>query len=456
MVEVLPFAATRYVPERVGGLSAVTCPPYDVINDEQRDQLYNRSEYNVVRLVLGKTYDSDSERDNRYTRAASLLKQWQQEGVLVRDPEPAVYAYEQQFTVGGNQYSRLGFIAAVGLQDFSQGGIVPHERTLSKPKADRLQLMRATDANLSPIFGIYADESGEVDRILRQSTQGRQPDVVIDDSGTINRIWPIAGSDAIEAIRRRMLDAQVLIADGHHRYETCLNYQREVRQRLGDCDAGRRLGCDHTMMMLVNMHGPGLVVFPTHRVIHGLAGFNPAAILQECKQWFDVEQVDPSRLQAIDDMTADRYLGTLSVTGPSAEIATTFGLYMGGSLYLLKLGKGRSAVEAAMDRAHSPAWRKLDVSILHTVVVGRVMGISDEDQLRQTNIRYTRSLREAISLVDSAQCQAALLMDPTSVDEVREVAASGEIMPQKSTYFYPKLLTGLVMRALDTPSCCQG
>lgn len=448
VVEVKPFAGLRYAVDRVGSLGLVTCPPYDVISDEQREELYSRCEYNVVRLVLGKAYDSDDEFDNRYTRAAALLRQWRCDGILRRDPEPALYAYEQLFEVGGNQYTRFGFIAAVGLQDFGVGGILPHEQTLSKPKADRLQLMRATRCNLSPIFGIYSDESGSIEAALRDQASNTEALVVLDDSGTVNRIWAVSDRGAIEAVRRGMQDSQILIADGHHRYETSLNYQREVRQKLGLTDESQRIPSDYTMMMLVNMHGTGLVVLPTHRVIHGLNDLDPAVLVAECAKWFDVEEADPKRLADIEDMTPERFLDSLSGDVKPAADTPIFGLYVAGRLYLLKL-RDRSKVESLMDASRSEAWRRLDVSVLHSVIIGHIMNISDEDQLHQKNLKYTRSLREAVSLVDSGQCQVALLLNPTSVDEVRQVALAGETMPQKSTYFYPKLLTGLVLRSLD-------
>lgn len=450
VVEIKPFAGLRFAADKVGSLDLVTCPPYDVITDEQRDELYSRSRYNVVRLVLGKTSDSDSESDNRYTRAAASLKQWQREQVLRRDPEPALYAYEQQFVVGGSEYTRFGFIAAVGLQDFSLGGILPHERTLSKPKADRLQLMRATKSNLSPIFGIYSDRAGSIEGALREQIKRVDPEVVTDDSGTINRVWPVTDYDTIEAVRLGMESNQVLIADGHHRYETSLNFQKEVRQQLGSSVENQKLASDYTMMMLVNMHGTGLVVLPTHRVIHGLDQFDPTAFVSECARWFDVQEVDPKWLATVEDMTPDRFLDSLSGSGNRATSTCAFGLYAAGKLYLLRLGDDRSKVEPLIDPSRSQAWRGLDVSVLHSVIIGHVMNISEEDQLNQKNLKYTRSLREAVSLVDSGQCQAALLMNPTSIEEVRQVASAGETMPQKSTYFYPKLLTGLVLRSLET------
>jgi len=449
VIEIKPFAGLRFAVEKVGSLDLVTCPPYDVISDEKRDELYKRSKYNVVRLVLGKTFDSDNELDNRYTRAAALLQQWQREGVLRKDSQPALYAYEQCFAVGGREYVRFGFIAAVGLQDFSSGEILPHEQTLSKPKADRLRLLRATKANLSPIFGLYSDEACFVEATLRELIRGKDPDVAVDDSRTVNRIWPVTDRDAIEAVSRRLQDRQVLIADGHHRYETCLDYQKEVRKQLGPNADGRKLASDYTMMMLVNMCGSGLVVLPTHRLVFGIDKFDPSDFVEKCAKWFEIEEIDPGRLATVDDMTPYRFLDSLTGGRKQTDSTFTFGLYMDGKLYLLRLGSDRSRVEALMDSSHSDAWRRLDVSILHSVVIGHILGISEEDQLNQTHLKYTRSLREAVSLVDTGRCQAAFLMNPTSIEEIQLVASSGETMPQKSTYFYPKLLTGLVLRTLD-------
>lgn len=449
MVDIRPFEGLRYSLPKVGSLDTVTCPPYDVVNDALWDELHRRSEYNIVRLVLGEMLESDDELDNRYTRAAGFLRQWQRDGILREDTSPAVYAYEQLFSIGDRQYSRLGFIASVKLQEFSQDGVLPHEQTLSKPKADRLRLLRATRTNLSPIFGIYNDSTGLTDRVLREHIDRLTPETAVDDTGTINRMWAITDSGAISALRQQLFDAQVLIADGHHRYETCLDYQREVRQSLKAGDGGSELGCDFTMMMLVNMNEPGLVVLPTHRVVHDVNGFDPSAFLNKCAQWFRVEEVDRSRLESAQDMTPEPFLASWSQADPSGGDSSVFGLYLGGRLYLLRLEGDRSGIESMMDGSRSAAWRRLDVSVLHSVVIRHLLNISEEDQLAQSNIKYTRSLHEAISMVDSGKGQAALLMDPPSVDDVCQVAFSGEKMPQKSTFFFPKLLTGLVLRTVD-------
>ncbi len=449
MVDIRPFQGLRYAVQEVGSLDAVTCPPYDVIGDALWDELYRRSEYNVVRLVLGKTSEGDDEFDNRYTRAAGCLRQWRAQGVLRQDPAPAIYAYEQQFAVGDRCYSRLGFIALVKLQEFGKGDILPHEQTLSKPKADRLMLLRATRTNLSPVFGIFEDSEGVTDRVLRDQIERLTPAIAADDTGTVNRLWAVTDPAAISTIRQQLMGAKALIADGHHRYETSLDYRREVRQGLGDEDQGEELPFDYTMMMFVNMHDPGLVVFPTHRVVHGLDGFDPEDFVRKCADWFTVEQVDPSVLGSASDMTPDPFLDSWSRSNRLPAGSTVFGLYLPGRLYLLRLEGGPSLVAPIMDQSRSEAWRSLDVSILHSVVIRHLLGISEADQIAQSHIRYTRSLHEAVSMVDSGNCQAAFLMNAPTVADVTRVALSGEKMPQKATYFYPKLLTGLVMRPLD-------
>jgi len=449
MVDIRPFQGLRYAAQEVGSLDAVTCPPYDVIGDALWDELYRRSEYNVVRLVLGKTSEDDDEFDNRYTRAAGFLRQWRAQGVLRQDTVPAIYAYEQQFTVGDRRYSRLGFIASVKLQEFGKGDILPHEQTLSKPKADRLLLLRSTRTNLSPVFGIFEDSEGVTDRVLREQIENLTPDTAVDDTGTVNRLWAITDPAAISTVRQQMKGAQALIADGHHRYETSLDYRREVRQSLGDEDRGQELPCDFAMMMFVNMHDPGLVVLPTHRVIYGLDGFDPDDFVRKCARWFTVEQVDLSVLASASDMTPDPFLDSWSRSNRLPAGSTVFGLYLPGRLYLLKLEGGPSQVASMLDQSRSEAWRSLDVSILHSVVIRHLLGISEADQVAQSHIKYTRSLHEAVSMVDSGIYQAALLMNAPTVADVARVSRSGEKMPQKSTYFYPKLLTGLVMRPLD-------
>jgi len=449
MIDIRPFRGLRYSVEKVGSLDTVTCPPYDVISDALWSELYRRSKYNVVRLVLGKTFEHDGEFDNRYTRAANFLRQWRAEGALKQDAVPALYAYEQQFVVGCRQYSRLGFIALVKLQELGKGDILPHEQTLSKPKEDRLMLLRSTHTNLSPVFSIFDDSEGVTDRVLREQIERLNPESAVDDTGTVNRMWTITDPAAISTIRQQLRGAQALIADGHHRYETSLDYRREVRQRLGDEAQGQELPCDFTMMMFVNMHDPGLVVLPTHRVVHGLDGFDADTVVRTCARRFTVEQVDLSVLASASDMTPAPFLSSWSRSAGLPRGSTVFGLYLAGRLYLLRLEGGPSQVGSMLDESRSEAWRSLDVSVLHSVILRHILGISEADQLAQSHIKYTRSLREAVSMVDSGACQAAFLMNPPSVQDVVRVARSGEKMPQKSTYFYPKLLTGLVLRPLD-------
>ena len=431
MVDIRPFQGLRYAVQEVGSLDAVTCPPYDVINGALYSELHRRSEYNVVRLVLGKTSEHDDELDNRYTALPASFSSGAQ-GVLRQDPVHAIYAYEQRFAVGDRALLRLGFIAAVKLQELGKGDVLPHEQTLSKPKADRLMLLRATRTNLSPVFGIFEDSEGVADGVLREQIERLTPETAVDDTRTVNHLRAITDPAAISAIRQQLRGARALIADGHHRYETSLDYQREVRQSLGDERQGQELPCDFTMMMFVDMHDPGLVVLPTHRVVHGVDGFDPDDFVRKCARWFTVEQVDSSVLASASDMTPDPFLDSWSESNRLPMGSTVFGLYLSGRLYLLRLESGPSRVESLMDQPRSQAWRSLDVSILHSVVIRHLLGISEADQAAQSHIKYTRSLHEAVSMVDSGISQAALLMNPPSVEDVIQVARSGEKMPQKS------------------------
>jgi uncharacterized protein (DUF1015 family) len=416
--EVLPLQAVHYDLDRVGALADVVAPPYDVIDDAQRAELAARSPYNVVELDLPR----DPGGGDPYEHAAALLGQWTDEEVLTRDSNPAIWALEQEYTTpDGSRLTRRGLLARVRLAPYGEG-IRPHERTQPGPKEDRLRLTRATRHNLSPIFALHP---GDAWRHLEPALGGEPWGEVTDGDGTTHRVWRIEDPAVHEAITAELEPGELLIADGHHRYETSLAYQREV---------GPGGPADYVLMALVSLEDPGLTVFPTHRLISGLAD-DPArqeALGSGLKEIFEVEEVPKEQLDPC---------GVEGV-GVFGYLDSQF-----NSAYRLRL-----ASNPALDRAlagRSEAYRTLDAAILEELVLKGILGMSTDDIAAKRGIGYTPSIEEALAKLDAGDYQAAFLLRPTPVDQVREVAAAGETMPPKSTYFFPKLLTGLVFNPLS-------
>lgn len=434
MADIQAFRGYRYDLGRVGNLSDVIAPPYDVIDAALQQQLYERSPYNVIRLILNRETSADSETNNRYTRAAQSLRDWQQEGVLVQDSARSLYVYHQDFDVEGRRFTRKGFMARVRLEPFGQGRVYPHEETLSGPKADRLKLFHATGMNLSQIFGLYPDEDGEVTARLDAAVGRALPIQAVDHLGVTSKLWPVTNQQTISAIAGLMGPKPIFIADGHHRYETALKYLDERRQ------AGEATDPDHpanfVLMMMVSMHDPGLVILPTHRLVSGIGDVRAEQLRTILGANFEIETVG---------------------AGPSAASAAWETIEVDGRQDLLgfgtvaddtwQLGRFRAPEQMARLAAdHSEAWRGLGVAILQRVVL--------EQALPQAGgapkCAYVHLLREVNEAVAARRCQLAVLVPPAAMDHVAQIAGNLEKMPPKSTYFYPKLLSGLVFHSLKS------
>ena len=483
MAVVVPFKGLRYNQNTVKNLSEVVTPPYDVIDAADQDRYYKRHPHNVIRLEYGKTGPFDNEDHNRYTRAAAELDVWLENNVLVPESCPALYFYEQEFILEGERKIRSGFICGVRLEPYTNGVILPHEETITKHKADRLKLMRACRANFSPIFGLFTDPRKRVDSVLRKTAaQGSSPDVSFtDEAGEKHRMWVVTDPGVIYQVQQAMTDKRIFIADGHHRYETALNYKQE-REAAGHdgngnkvvsvtgscctgpdgncCPSGKEPAYNYVMMTLVNLYDPGLVALPTHRLVRGVTGLDKKRLVEQLKENFEVEKftLDQDRnnfqeflgLLAKKGQVCRRVTRNPSLTETNAPIPHrhVFGLYTGEDrLYLLSLGN-ESSLHRIMPQEKSPAWQGLDVSVLHTLIIEKYLGICGELRAKTEHITYTREEEGALAAVDTGQYQLAFFLNPTLVEEVTAVAAGGEKMPQKSTYFYPKLVTGLVMNRL--------
>lgn len=433
MAHIKPFRAVFYSPAKVKDLSKVVTPPYDVISPQGQESFYRAGPHNVVRLVLGKTSDRDGPTDNRYTRAARDMDTWLREKILTRDDADALYIYEQHYPIReGAVCRRVGFVCVVRLEDFSSGGVLPHEITLTGPKVDRLDLLRATRANLCQVFGLYSDPDDVIGCLLRaQVCRIRTPMIDVTADGVRSLVWRLTNPDVIQRVARLMEGKAIFIADGHHRYETALNYRNEMRAAEPESNEERPV--DYLMMLLVNMDGEGVTVLPTHRLLKKKP-LDPGRIMSGLSEFFNIETCSPAEV--------------IDVMRERATRGHVFGMYLGGgTVHLLSL-RDREVIAPLM-RGHIPEWQELDVAILHAVIISHVLGENDARLKDSDRIAFTPDENEAFRLVDSGEWDLVFFLNHTTVDQLRSVAGQGEKMPQKSTYFYPKPLTGLLINCLD-------
>lgn len=429
MATIIPFKGVRYSQAKVGVLDDVITPPYDVIDAAAQNRFYEKNQYNVIRLELGKTYPDDNASNNRYTRAATAFRDWLNQGVMLHDEKPSLYLYEQEFTARGEKKVRSGFISGVEANDYSKGEVLPHEETLPKHKADRLNMMKTTLANFSPIFGLYADKEHRVEQLLDKARGDRKPDMeVTDDSGVINRLWVISDETTVDAVVKTMADKKIFIADGHHRYETTVTFGQEMA-------AQGKTGYNYLMVSLVNLYNEGLVVFPTHRVVNNVRDLDVPKLLAELQDDFNVEEL-PAGTGLNDFLTRLEEKGA---------VAHAFGLYTQDKKFCLLTLKSEDMLDQLQLTNRSAAWRRLDVSILHTLILEKLLGIGSQQRADESNLTYVRDEDVALASVDNGTAQLAFFMNSTKVEEVTEIASGGEKMPQKSTFFYPKVVTGMVI-----------
>jgi uncharacterized protein (DUF1015 family) len=431
MADIQPFRALRYDLQRVSASQVVT-QPYDKITPAMQERYYAASPYNLVRIILGRR-EPDSAGDNVYTRAAVYASQWRGEGILRQDSSPSIYTYSQTFTApSGANFERRGFIALGRVEDYSAKVVFRHEQTLSKPKADRLDLLRATRAHYEQLFLLYED-SGEIASLL--ATQQPPTIDVADEYGVAHRVWQISDPGVIEPVQEKMRDKKLVIADGHHRYETALNYRNECRTATGTA-SNPQAPHEFVMMTFVNMNDPGLLVLPTHRVVHSLGSFSADEFQNSSRAFFAVEEIDP----AIDATRATALLREKGRAGTALLAITANRAFVLNS---------PMAAGAQFMQGLSPRKQALDVVQLHKCLLEGVLKLSEESIRNQQNLSYLREAAEALAQVRKGAANIAFLMNPCPVAQVRDVAFAGEVMPQKSTDFYPKLLSGLTTYALD-------
>jgi len=447
MAIISPFRAWRYDPERVPVQLAVT-QPYDKITPAMQERYYQASPYNLARIILGKRLPPDGDAENVYTRAAAYFRDWRQTGVLRRDPEPSIYLYSQTFRLPGDvpinvpgsvpvgqaSAERRGFIALGRIEEYSAGVVFRHEQTLAKPKADRLDLLRATRAHFGQIFVLYSG-AGKVDALL-DSAAARNSDIeVTDEYDVVHRVWKISDPSVIASVQEQMRDRKLIIADGHHRYETALAYRNERRAE-ADTGTGLPVPYDSAMMTFVDMSRPGMVILPTHRLVFGLRSFSAAQFQAEARKYFDLEEVDAGidAARAIAILRQAGHAGT-ALLAVAAERA--FLLHTPNAMGARFFGKVSLRQQA------------LDVVQLHKCLLEGVLKISEEAIRNQEKVSYCREAADALLQVRSGKVQVAFLMNPVRMEQVRDIAFAGEVLPQKSTDFYPKLLSGLTIYALE-------
>ena len=423
MAEIRPFRGVRFT-SQAGEMDELLCPPYDIINEQQRSEYLEKNPNNIVKIELPVAEEGV---DDRYQAAAQCLDGWMKDGILARDPKPSLYIYEEQYTLHGETKSVRGIISLVKIEEFEKGVIMPHEFTLSKPKQDRLNLIQATQSNISTIYSLYTDEGKSTQTRLQKLTE-RQPDMQAVEGDCTHRLWVVDDEAEVAALCSDFGKRNLYIADGHHRYETSLKYRNMCRE------AGAPEGspCDYVMMMLVSMDEDQFTLFPTHRLIKNAENFDAQAFLKGIEQNFHVE-----KRQGVNEIKS-----ALAGYRNTGEKVTAW--YVGNDVWYLLRYRSESGVMDHIMPDSSKALRNLDISILHQLVIDRVMHCNNEDC-----VNYTRIFDEAIAAVDEGRYQCCFILNPTRIQDIKDIVDASEKMPQKSTYFYPKPTTGLVMNVYE-------
>jgi uncharacterized protein (DUF1015 family) len=443
MAQVFPFHAYRFNPE-LAPFERVLTQPYDKISPERQSEYYAAHPHNLIAVEKGRVFPDDAPQNNVYTRAAAKVEEWIRDHIILQDPAPAFYAYAQEFIVPGSseKRARRGFIGAGRLEEYSAGVIFRHEHTLSGPKADRLELLRQTRLHTGQLFMLYSDPQQQVEKILDEAQSSAAPVTELSDEyGVIHRLWVIAEPNHLEGMQRAMADQKLVIADGHHRYETALNYRNERRASAASLDPNADY--ERSMMTFVNTRGQGLVILAGHRVVANVLDFSWSAVRRYLEPWFasevfpfandsEKEQAGTKFLARLAGTIGQRSIGAYPAT-PNAQRA----------FYLFHLRPGADLAQLLHNV--SPLQRDLDVVLLHDGILEPALGITLQAATKEMNLTYEREASAAIAAVDSGRAQVSFLLNPVDVEKVVEIATCNEVMPQKSTDFYPKLLSGITM-----------
>ena len=435
MVEVAPFQGIVYNQDKIRKLDDVMSPPYDIISPKMQDELYEKSPFNFVRLILGKQNPNDNDNDNRYIRAKKSFEKWIDESVFIKSDKPAIFPYKIEYKVDGKSKKMNGFFVLLKIDpDYKQ--VLAHERTLSKPKADRLNLMRQSKSNLEPIQLLFMDEND----IIRKNIDSSLKNSIISVKGYDgfkHSLYKIEDEGVIEAVVDELNDKILFIADGHHRYQTAINFANEMREKTGN--KAKDAPFNYRMVILANMFDEGLSILPTHRLIK-MKDINKKDIILKLSEYFEIKEHKFDGDQDNPDILAKNIIKDIET-----ENDHKFAMYFKDAYYILKLKNEAVMENFAADR--SKTWRTLDVSILHKIILEYIMGINESNL--EDHVKYTRSDEEAISFVKDGHYDLSFLMNATKIEELRAIAEAGEHMPQKSTYFLPKMLSGLVLYKME-------
>ena len=440
MATILPFKGLRYNPEKIKDISKVITPPYDVISKKERDDYYQLHPDNIIRLILSKELPGDDQSNNKYTRSAESFETWRKEEILKEEAEPAIYIYAQEFTLSGKKYIRRGFISLVKLEDFQTGEIYPHEHTLAKPKEDRMNLMKACDANLSQVFTFFEDEDATISSFLHKVSEGDPNIDFTDIYGVKNSLWAIKDKAVIEALITQMKDRALFIADGHHRYETALFYRDLVNGTKKEQNSNGDSPADYIMMMCVSMEDPGLVILPTHRLARNVKDLDPEKIKSSLNEVFDISDMGS-------DCDADMLTQKLSEDSHKHKIA----MYIGEDdkkFYILTL-RDENLLDQILTGEYVE-WKSIDTGILHGVIFDRALGIQAKNISKSENVKYNQGVEDSVTRVNEGEYQIAFFLNPTKIGQIKEIATKRHKMPPKATYFYPKLMTGMVVRHISS------
>jgi len=423
MATIKPFRGILYNRNKIKDVRRVVAPPYDVISSAMQNNFYESNPYNIIRLILGKGNEKDTSRNNKYTRAHMYLESWLKKGILVKDKKASFYIYRQTYLHEGKKRMRTGFLTLMKIEDPHKSGVLPHEYTLNKPKVDRLNLIKSVNANLSPIFSLYYDKKSGISKLIRKATKGLKPIVKIDFEGVFHQLWSISDKKTINTVTKIMKQKKVFIADGHHRYEVAFTYKKKMSKKNNP-----RVKSDYIMMYFTNLNDvKNVTILSTHRLLKHIGNIKEKDIIKALEGYFDT--------------TKFNNLTSLMKALSRDKRRTCFGIYIGRKIfYFVSLKKGITIAKLIKDEKSSE-WKKLDVTILHNFVLKKLLSLKDTEG----NIKYVRDASLARTLVEEGEYKIAFLLNPTRVRQVKDVAEKGNMMPQKSTYFYPKLLTGLVI-----------
>ena len=423
MAKIKPFKGILYNKEKIDTPKVVT-PPYDVISPSMQNRFYQLEKHNIIRLTLGKDEKGDTPGKNKYTRARILLNQWLKKKVLIKDRKNAFYICTQQYLQKGKKKTRIGFMALMKIEDPRMSGILPHEYTLDKPKADRLNLITNTKANLSPIFSLFQDKENRINKVLKAFIKSKKPLFAIETEGVLHKFWRMDNKTLISKITKWMKDKKIFIADGHHRYEVALTYRNNIKGK-----KEFKSSMDYVLMYFSNLSERGnLTILSTHRVVRNIKAFNKEKFKSKLKKFFYLKDTSSvgQCIECLDNLPRNRRV---------------FGMYIGGKKFYVLTLKESYSVDKLIEAKKTYSLKKLDVTILHDIIIDKILGLKNAE----SNIKYIRNEKDATKVVEKGYYKIAFFLRATKVTEMKAVAEKGQMMPQKSTYFYPKLLTGLVI-----------